>query len=390
MARKEKPHIPQRPEELTAEWFTTTLADRRNGAQVTAVEREVVGVGLGFVGELFRCRLTWDADDPSLPRSVVAKVPTTVKENRALGEGLMAYEREILLYRDHGGRLGIPMPEYVHGDMDPNPAAWLLRVIEFLFDKLPLGGVNWLMNRLLSLPESAMRRFLLVMEDIDDARPAEQFDGGSPEDAHRALEILARFHADNWMNQQLIDDQPLIWSLARNPKIFQASYLRNRDDFLDRFGDLLGEDRVARIDAVQDQVPELTRSLAQPPWTILHGDYRLDNLLFRHNGEIVVLDYQLLLWGRPGWDVAYFITTALSPEHRQEERALLTTYHDTLRSAGIDDYSHDDLLTDVRTAKELLAHRMVGTGDFINTEVEGRDQTFVDLMVTRVTGWLDD
>ena len=37
----------------------------------------------------------------------------------------------------------------------------------------------------------------------------------------------------------------------------------------------------------------------------------------------------------------------------------------------------------------MLAHRMVGSGDVINTEVEGRDESFIDLMVRRVGGWVD-
>ena len=389
MARKEKPHIPQRPEELTAEWFTETLAERSAGATVTHVDPVEIGVGIGFVGEIFRCTLTWDRDDPDLPASVVAKVPSTTKANRALGEGLMAYEREINIYRDAHGQLNIPMPDHIYTAMDPNPAPWMMGVLEFLFDRLPLRGVNWLIDRLLSLPESRLRRYLLVMEDIADARPAAQFDGGSLEDAHRSLALLAKFHAANWMNEQLLEEQPLIWALSRNPKVFQAGYVRNRDQFIEHFGQLIGPGAVDHLDALQDEVPVLSRQLTTVPWTILHGDYRLDNILFREDGSIVVLDYQLLLWGRAGWDVAYFITTALDPKHRAEENDLLRSYHESLLAEGITDYAFDELIVDVRMAKELLAHRMVGSGDILDTEVEGRDQSFIELMVCRVCGWVD-
>jgi len=388
VARAPKPHIPQHPGEFTAEWFTTALADRAHGATVTDANVYEIGIGIGFVGDVFRCELTWDRDDPALPASVVVKVPAAVLANRALGEGLMAYEREILIYRQFGGRMGLPMPEHLDSEMDPNPAPWMIGALEMVMDRLPLRGVNWLIGRLLNLPESAMRRFVVMIEDIHDARPAAQFDGGTLDDAYQALDVLAAFHAANWMNQELIDAEPLVWSIGRTPKVYQASYMRNRDAFLEQFGRLLGPETVARIDAIQERIPTLTEELTRPPWTILHGDYRLDNVLFRDNGDIVVLDYQLVLWGRAGWDVAYFITTALAPEHRAQEAALLTAYHDALVRHGIDDYSYGALLRDVHVTKDLLGHRMVGTGDIINTEVAGRDQTFIDLMVTRVTGWM--
>ena len=58
-------------------------------------------------------------------------------------------------------------------------------------------------------------------------------------------------------------------------------------------------------------------------------------------------------------------------------------------AAGVDDYSWDDLREDCAVTKEMLAHRMVGSGDVIHTEVEGRDESFIDLMVRRVSGWVD-
>ncbi|MEM7286692.1 MAG: phosphotransferase [Actinomycetota bacterium] len=385
----EKRHIPQSVEELDAAWFDSNLGSATGGSRITAVDHERIGEGIGFVGDLYRCRLTWEPSAPDQPRSVVVKLPSSVRENRALGEGLMAYEREIIVYREHAADVGLPMPAHVHSDMDKNPAPWLGEVIRWLLDHLPMRGVQFMIDRLLKIPEKAMRRFLLVMEDVDDARPAEQFDGGSLEDAHAALRVLARFHAHHWMRTDLRDKEPLVWPLNRTPKVFQASYRRNRPEFVDRFGDIIGPSLVDRLDEVDANLLDLAEGLTSAPWTVLHGDYRLDNVLFRENGEIVVVDYQLMLWGRAGWDVAYFITTALSPEHKDEEDSLLRTYHDELAAAGVADYPWDELVADCTLTKEMLAHRMVGSGDVINTEVEGRDETFIDLMVRRVGGWVD-
>ena len=70
----EKRHIPQSVEELDAAWFDQTI--NSNGARITAVDHERIGEGIGFVGDLYRCSLTWDPPDPGHPRSVVVKLPS--------------------------------------------------------------------------------------------------------------------------------------------------------------------------------------------------------------------------------------------------------------------------------------------------------------------------
>ena len=384
----EKRHIPQSVDELTTEWFDQAIGGTV-GARVVDVRHERIGVGIGFVGDLVRSTLTWDPPAPDHPRSVVVKLPSTVATNRAVGEGLMAYEREIVVYRDLADDVGLPMPDHIHSDLDENRAPWLTNAVAWLLERLPVRGVQWLVNRLLNLPESTQRRYLLVMEDIDDARPAEQFDGGNLDDAHAALRVLARFHAGHWMRPDLLDREKLLWPLNRTPKVFQAGYRRNRAEFVSRFSDIVEPALVDRLDSVDDNLITLSNDLVEAPWTLLHGDYRLDNLLFRENGEIVVVDYQLMLWGRAGWDVAYFITTALTPDHRAEEDALLRTYHDELIAAGVTDYTWAQLCEDCTITKEMLAHRMVGSGDVLETEVQGRDESFFDVMVRRVGGWVD-
>ena len=55
--------------------------------------------------------------------------------------------------------------------------------------------------------------------------------------------------------------------------------------------------------------------------------------------------------GRPGWEVAYFITTALEPHHRVEEEMMLQRYHQGLVDAGVNGYSYEELIEDVLPLK---------------------------------------
>ena len=145
---------------------------------------------------------------------------------------------------------------------------------------------------------------------------------------------------------------------------------------------------LARLDEIQERAPTISDSLAAAPWTLLHGDYRLDNVLFRSDDEIVVLDLQGVGAGRPAVDVAYFITTALTAEHRDEEEQLLRTYHDALVAAGISTYSFEQLVEDAHLTKEMLAHRLVGSADVLDTSVSGDSDALLDVMQLRVLDWL--
>tara|TARA_B100000686_G_C16765030_1_gene961217 strand:- start:923 stop:2092 length:1170 start_codon:yes stop_codon:yes gene_type:complete len=389
MAKRPKVVIPQEGEEFTAEWFSECLQPQY-GAAVLHVEREVIGTGIGFVGEVHRCFLQWDASRDDLPSSVIVKVPSKIPANRGLGEGLQLYEREVIAYRELANDMGLPMPKVYYTAMDDDPTPWLDKVIEFLFTYLPPKGVNWLTVKFLQLAGKSprLRRYLLVIEDIYDARPPSQVEGGSLNDALVALTALARFHAHHWLRDSSVVVSPRIWSLDRLPKVWQASYLRNRQEFVDRFGALIGEEKLRILDQAQEDIPNLLSPLGSTPWTLLHGDYRLDNIMYRPDGSIVVIDFQILGKGRPGWDVAYFITTALNPEHKSEEESMLHHYHDVLCEEGVKDYPFSLLLEDVRLTKLLLAHRLVGGRDAFDTELQDNDDSFVDVLVKRVVGWI--
>ena len=386
-SNQRRQHIPQRSNELTAAWFTNVLA---TGSAVSHVRLENIGADVGFMGEVHRCHLTWDSahGDSDLPTSVIVKMPTQVDENFAVGDGMQAYEREIVVYQRLRPSLGLPMPKFFYGAMDPDPAPWLGRPLFFLFEHLPIRSVNWLIGQFLKLSAKSKRRYILVLEDIDDARAPTQLTGGTLDDAHQALVVLAAFHAHNWMRTEPQETYDKIWPMDRASRVFQASYLRNRDAFVERFGHVVSGDTVAHLDEIQDRVPDISASLAARPWTLLHGDFRLDNLLFRPDGEIVVLDLQGLGMGRPAVDVAYFITTALTSEHRDEEELLLRTYHDALVGAGVSSYSWVQLVSDCHLAKELLAHRIVGSADVLDTSVSGDSDDLLDVMQLRVLDWL--
>jgi aminoglycoside phosphotransferase (APT) family kinase protein len=70
------------------------------------------------------------------------------------------------------------------------------------------------------------------------------------------------------------------------------------------------------------------------PFTVLHNDYRPDNMLFAaQDGAIplAVVDWQTVSLGSSLTDVAFLVGTGMTTEDRREhERSLVREYHDRL------------------------------------------------------------
>ena len=90
------------------------------------------------------------------------------------------------------------------------------------------------------------------------------------------------------------------------------------------------------LDAVPAKIPAWL--LASPErFALLHGDYRLDNLMLAPDGSVTVVDWQTLAVGLPARDLAYWITTSVEPEVRRTvEHQAISTYHEKLAVPGYD------------------------------------------------------
>ncbi|HEX4465542.1 MAG TPA: phosphotransferase [Solirubrobacteraceae bacterium] len=286
------------PEQVNAEWLSAVLA--RPGLEVVSVER----IGTGQMSQSHRVRFS-DDDGGS---SVIVKLASDDPASRATGVGMGAYLREISFYRELAGRIGGPLPRCHMAEYD--------------------AGEGW---------------FTLVLEDIAAAVTGDQIAGCSVEQAHVAMRALARVHAPvlgdlslsalDWLNQPSPLDQALLSALLPG--------------FLERYGDRVAPEHaevcsrfIASLDGwAQDR---------RPPLGIVHGDYRLDNLLF--DGEsCTVVDWQTVGWGPAMTDAAYFIGGALDPqERRAAEEQLVRAYHGELIANGVTEFGWEQCWEEYR------------------------------------------
>ncbi len=83
-------------------------------------------------------------------------------------------------------------------------------------------------------------------------------------------------------------------------------------------------------------IPRLLADLAEQPTTVIHGDYRADNLVFCPDGTVAAFDFQLIGTGSGSYDLAYFLTQSLDlDDATAHEQALFDRWTDGLVAGGV-------------------------------------------------------
>jgi hypothetical protein len=289
--------------QMTPEWFDAVLGTTGTAAAVRAVTTEPVGTGQ--MAATVRAHLEL-ADGTA--RTVVVKYARPDVQSPMAA---MAYGKEVAFYAELGDRVAARTPGCLYA----------------------------------AVTEGAPR-FVLVLEDIAEAQQGDQIGGCPIDHAEAAIVNLAGLHGPTWGDAALAerpwlgggDADALITGDFMIPVIGAAA-----DAFAERFA--------AELDPVEADLLEASRELL-PAWmfekgdrfAVIHGDYRLDNLLFPDVGPsgVAVVDWQTAAVGPPLRDLAYFVETSLTVEDRRaSERDLLATYHRALSDHGVTGYDLD-------------------------------------------------
>lgn len=277
--------------EISADWLGDVL-----GRPLRLLD-EPVGIGTGQMSESYRVRYAHDEDGEE--RTVIVKLPATDPTSRATGVGLGAYGREVSLYRNLAPRMGDGVPACHHAEIDPSTG-----------------------------------EFVLVLGDAAPARVGDQIAGCSPEEARVALLQLARIQAP-FVNDLILGSTD--WLNLPNP-LTQAVFGQLLPGCLERLGDRLDADQVGALQAFAERVDAWTAD-RRAPLGLVHGDFRLDNLLF-DGDHCTVVDWQTVTWGSPLYDVAYFLGGSLrTDDRRAHEQELVRAYHEELVGLGVRDFA---------------------------------------------------
>ena len=282
--------VPSTLDDISVAWLRDAL-----GTPIDAIQVVPIAVGEGFMGQLARVRV--HSTDPSMPRSVIVKLPTADPGARFIGEMMRVWEREHRFYRDVAADLTIRVPHAYVNSADPP---------------------------------------CLVLEDLAPAVPGDHVVGATADQAERAIDVLARHHAAWFEHPRLRSfdwmpglDDPMTETLG-------STFEMGWPAFLAKYGDELAPRCLRWCEQFVAGIPEWIRTHYDDPVTMTHGDFRLDNLFFVADGSVAVIDWQMAMRAPGQADLVYFCANNLTtPMRRLHEDALMDRYVDGLHRGGV-------------------------------------------------------
>jgi hypothetical protein len=284
--------FPARPDEITSRWWGEVLG------RVPASWRWEP-IGTGQVGD--SVRFTFEFADGAGPRTLAGKFAAADPTSRSTAAMLGLYAKEVRFYRELAPQLPIRTPET-------------------LFAEVAEDGAS----------------FCLIFEDLGPARGGNQLASCTLADARAAVRQAAALHAPSWHNRALLaldwlQPDPLAAAKVR------ALYPQAQAIFRERYAGILEPEfmalceELAEITAARERVPEQI--------SLVHGDFRLDNMLFDIKGGVeplAVLDWQTLTVGNGLTDIGYFLGCGIGDAlRRAHEDELLDLYCAEMSARGV-------------------------------------------------------
>ncbi len=274
------------PSDLTPAWLTHALRSAGHDATVHAVTVEPVGTGQ--MGSSFRLTLDVTEQSPTpsgpIPRTLVAKLPTSDVEARVAIAS--SHRTEVTFYRDVASTIAARTPQ-CH----------------------------------LALVSEDATCFTLLLEDLAPAAQGDQLAGCTTEQLVTAAHNLAGLHGPRWCDPDIVALRGPLDAADPDTAAFLGEVLAGAvAPFAERMGDAVSPADVALLHECAAAMPHFL--VGRPErFSLMHGDYRLDNLMFHPDGTVAAVDWQTLGVGLAGRDLAYLIATSLEPDARREAEA---------------------------------------------------------------------
>ncbi|MCV7411899.1 aminoglycoside phosphotransferase [Mycobacterium florentinum] len=304
--------IPRYPGDVTPAWLSAALSERHPPVEVSHVD--VVAIGTGQTGATYRVTAQYASDPGELPQTFVIKLPAqddTVRDRVVIG-----YRSECAFYTAVADRVRVPTPSCFYCE----------------------------------ITDDAME-YALLLADQAPAVQGDQIGGCGEREARLSVLALAGLHGPSWCDPCWLDlpglafprpDEDMAQGLGEVAKM-------SAEITLEKLGDRMSaEDRETFTTTMGLVAPWL--STERDRFALLHGDYRLDNLLFDPaHTWVSVVDWQTLGVGLPARDLAYFTATSLNSELRSAiERDLVDDYQRALRGYGVTGYDRETCWRDYR------------------------------------------
>jgi len=304
------------PTDVTPGWLTERLREHGHpDAEVRSFS--ATRIGTGQIGLCIRYELDLVCGGADAPRSLVGKFPSEDPVSRSTGVQLRNYLKEVRFYQSLQHRLDIATPRCYHAE---------------------IVGEG---------PE-----FMVLLEDLRPAVQGDQLQGCDAAVARAAVLQLVGLHAPSWNDGSLRGVDWIGEPSTASGAMLQGLYASLLPGFLHRYGPRLERDEAEIIARVATARHSPLFAALEVPFSLVHVDYRLDNLLIDGRAappRVAVVDWQSITLGRPLSDVAYFLGAGLLPENRRPvEEDIVRAYHEALCGRGIGGYDWASCWRDYR------------------------------------------
>ncbi len=348
--------MPGSPEDLTAGWLTAALQAGELDVEVGGFETERFGEGAGMLSQLVRIRPRYVRGDG--PASLVIKLPTPNDVNRQTAINFQNYRRETLFYRDAAARTPARMPAVYYADVEGTEA------------------------------------FVIVMEDFQGYDVGDQIVGCTVGQARLAMQAMAKLHAPFWDD---VDRPEFEFIPYHYPSYHSDGLHQGAIAVWDNMAALAGDALPPTIASLKDRylaaIPRMQEWITSAPRTVVHGDYRMDNLFFGNTegqAPVAICDWQGILRGKAAHDVAYFLSQSMpTDERRVHERDLVALWHAGLVDGGVTGYGPEQAWEDYRRSVLYLWTYVAVIGGVLDPSNE-RGRRWMVEMVRRSAAALED
>lgn len=288
--------VPATFDDVTAEWVDAAL--REGGvldAQIASAIVVPMHASKGLIGDLATIHVTYSAGEG--PSAFVIKLPAANPDSRRIGDMLHAYAREVAFYRHVA----------------------------------PQAADTRLARCYYSGADEHVGRWAILLESIE-ADEFDFFDGATTAQANAAVDALADFHHLWWGTKA-----PFAWMPgfdATGVGGLQPLWLNNLPVFVDKYRQVLPGPTAEWVLAFAPQLTTWSIRAAGEPLTMVHSDYRIDNLVFQGD-QVTMIDWQTAMRAPAAMDLSCFISTSLSiDDRRTAEDTLIDRYLNQLTAQG--------------------------------------------------------
>ncbi len=348
--------LPNQPSEITAELLTEVVKANGHDGVVESFSTRSLGEGVGMMSVL--CVIDLNYASGSGPATMIGKFAATTEANLGVALHFDIYRRESMFYANVAPQIDMAVPALYFNEFNE--------------------GAD----------------FAMLMEDMSAFRTGDQVLGCTIEEAQACMAELVKLHAPLW---DKVGGPEFEFAFLHAPSPHSEGMCGAAIAGWDPMAATFGDDIPAFMSEVRERylaaVPAMQLWIAQPPITFVHGDYRLDNLMFATQpGQppIISLDWQGVLRSKGIQDVAYLLSQSMDPElRRQHERELVTMWQQGLADAGVENYSVDDAWLDYRKAVLYLWVYVTVIAGALDANNE-RGKAFMSNMIRRSAAAIAD